>query len=205
MAEVADVSIPPVMTPLEETEVAEKSAAETVAAEKAVEKKVHRFSGSPRNLVPGMALLLAAGLAFSMNMTDVFFARAIAWTFAIWGLMLVYSGLLDLNETYTVTDEGLEIKNVMTPWDYRKMWEWAYINRLDIKVKRAGGTAQDRVLSVYYMRPPELSIYREDRVFDPELARLVIENAGLRSAGADNPGDIAAIATDRKATYTWTR
>jgi hypothetical protein len=206
MAEVAGVISPvaeatPVATSTQEPAV--DTAGEPAEA-KAEAPKVFRFAGSPSNMVPGMGILLAAVMAFSMGMTDVFFAEAIAWTFVLWGLLLVYSGLQDINETYTVTDEGLEITNVMRPWGYYKKWEWAYINRMDLVVKRAGARPQDMEIRVYYMRPPDLSIHREDRLFDPELARLIVEYAGLRPT-EDAPQEFTSVPTGRKATYTWTR
>ena len=69
------------------------------------------YTGSSNNLVPGVALLFGGILAFSMGMTDVFFAEATAWTFAIWGVLMIYSGLLEINETYEVTDDALIVRN----------------------------------------------------------------------------------------------
>lgn len=208
MAEVAGVispaveAVPVVERPNEERAV--ENVPEVSVAETPEAKKVYRFTGSPRNLVPGVAILLAAAMAFSMGMTDVFFAEAIAWTFVLWGALLVYSGLQDINETYTVTDEHLEITNVMRPWGYKKRWHWAYVNRMDVVVKRAGAEPNDIEMRVYYVEPPSLAIHREDRIFDTELARLVVERAALRPL-ENAPSDFSQIPTDKKATYTWGR
>src|SRR5215204_3255488 len=82
------------------------------------------YTGSPNNLVPGVALVFGGVLAFGMNMTDVFFAEAIAWTFVIWGVLMIYVGLLELNETYEVTDDALLIRNPMRPWAPKKTFDW---------------------------------------------------------------------------------
>jgi hypothetical protein len=161
------------------------------------------YTGSSNNLVPGAALLFAGILAFSMGMTDVFFAEATAWTFAIWGALMIYSGLLEINETYEVTDEALIVRNVMRPWAPRKIFDWARVNRLDIVVKRAEGGDDDVTMHVYYQPEGELANERRDRVYNAALAAAIIERAALNPADRNTPKDVTRIPRKEKATFTW--
>jgi hypothetical protein len=161
------------------------------------------YTGSSNNLVPGVALLFAGIMAFTMGMTDVYFAEAMAWTFAIWGALMIYAGALDINETYEVTDDALIIRNVLRPWAPRKTWDWGRVNRLDIVVKRAEGRDQDVVMQVYYTPKGELAMEREDRVYDSSLAEIVIDRAGLKPVDKDTPKDVTHIPRAKKATYTY--
>jgi hypothetical protein len=163
------------------------------------------FRGTSRNLVPGAAFLFAGVMAFAMGMTDVFFAEAIAWTFAIWGVLLIYSGLFDVYNSYAVTDTALVNRNPMRPWRATKVWDWEHINRLDVVVKRPDGRPQDAVTQVYFTPPGELALEREDREFDPFLTELVIERAGLRPGDKSNPKDLHNLPRNRKATFTWNK
>lgn len=161
------------------------------------------FTGSSNNLVPGVALLFAGILAFSMGMTDVFFAEAIAWTFAIWGALLIYTGLIDIYETYEVTDEALIVRNVMRPWAPRKTFDWPRVTRLDVVVKRADGEDEDVIMQVYYQPEGELAQERRDRIYHPGLAAAIVEHAGLNPADRNTPADVTRIPRNEKATYTW--
>ncbi len=162
------------------------------------------FQGTQRNMVVGVAMLVTAALAFSMNLTHVFFAEAMAWTFVLWGGLLLYSNLLDYYETYTVTDEGLVIKNPLRPWGAMKVWDWAHVNRVDILVKRAEARIEDAVMQVYFTPEGEIVIEREDRLYDPELVRLIIERAGLKPTDPGNPKDLTTLPPGRKM-YAWNR
>jgi hypothetical protein len=161
------------------------------------------YTGTSNNLVPGAALLFAGILAFSMNMTDVFFARAVAWVFAVWGVLLIYSGLLEINETYEVTDEALVVRNVMRPWALRKTFDWARVTRLDVVVNRAEGRDEDVTMHVYYQPEGELANERRDRVYNPALAAAVVERASLSPADRSTPADVTRIPREKKATFTW--
>jgi len=160
------------------------------------------FEGTQRNMVVSIAMLTTAALAFSMDLTHVFFARAMAWTFVLWGALLLYSNLLDLYETYTVTDEALIIKNPLRPWGATKVWDWAHVNRVDVLVKRAEAELADAVSQIYYTPEGEITIEREDRVYDPELVRLVIERAKLKPTNPANPKDLTHLPEGKK-TYVW--
>jgi hypothetical protein len=161
------------------------------------------YTGSSNNLVPGAALLFAGILAFTMNMTDVFFAEAMAWTFAIWGALLIYSGLLELNETYEITDEALVIRNAMRPWAPRKTFGWARVNRLDVVVKRAEGEDDDVTMHVYYQPEGELANERRDRTYNAALAAAIVERASLNPTDKNTPNDVTRIPRKTKTTFTW--
>jgi hypothetical protein len=162
------------------------------------------FTGTQRNLALGVAMFAAAVLAFSMKLTDVFFAEATAWTFAIWGALFIYIGLMDIYQTYEVTDEGLVIRNPMRPWAATKLFDWAHLHRLDIVVKRVDAAYEDAEIQVYYTPEGEIAIEREDRAYDPELARLIIDRANLLPTNPDNPTDLTKLPKG-KATHIWNK
>lgn len=161
------------------------------------------FGGTTRNLVPGMAMLLAGVLAFYMGMTDVFFAEATAWVFIIWGALLIYAGLIDINETFEVTDEAFVIRNVMRPWRSRKVWDWDHISRLEIVVRKKDARLSRAKMQIYYTPEGELGIERQDRSYDPRMAELIVERAGLAPASADNPHAMDAVPLEQNAVYIW--
>lgn len=175
----------------------------TPTEEVAPAKPTITYSGSSNNMVPGAALLFAGILAFSMGMTNLFFTEAMAWTFAIWGALLIYSGALEINETYEITDDALIIRNVMRPWAPRKTFAWERVNRLDVVVKRAEGGDDDVTMHVYYQPEGELANERRDRIYDPALAQLIVEYAGLRPEDKDTPKEVTRIPRQNKATFTW--
>ena len=161
------------------------------------------YTGSSNNLVPGAALLFGGIMAFSMHMTDVFFAEATAWTFAIWGALLIYSGLLEINETYEVTDDALIVRNVMRPWAPRKTFDWGRVTRLDVVVKSADARDEDVEMQVYYQPAGEIANERRDRIYNPALAAAIADRAVLNPADKDTPKDITRIPRSNKATFTW--
>ena len=161
------------------------------------------YEGSSNNLVPGAALLFAGIMAFTMGMTDVYFAEAMAWTFAIWGALLIYIGLLEINETYEVTDDALIVRNAMRPWAPRKTFDWGRVTRLDVMVKRADARDADVTMHVYYQPEGELANERRDRVYNPALAASIIEHAALNPADKNTPKDVTRIPQSEKATFTW--
>lgn len=175
---------------------------QTADAPVAQEKLI--FTGTQRNLASGFAMLAAAGLAFSMKLTDVFFAEAVAWVFVLWGVLFIYTGLLDMNQTFEVTDDALIVRNAMRPWAAPKVYDWAYVHRLDVVVKRIDARPEDAVMQIYYTPEGEIEIFREDRAYDPDLARLVIDRAGLQPVAASNPSDLTQLPRG-KATYYWNK
>ena len=162
------------------------------------------FAGTPRNLATGVALILGGGLSFTMGMTNVFFARAVAWTFILWGLLFIYGSLLDVYQSYEVTDDALIISNPVRFLLPTKVWQWANVQRLDVTIRRNDAEYQDATIKVYYQQPGELTIEREDRVYDPELARLIIERAELLPVDKKNPTDFTVL-PKAKVTYIWNK
>lgn len=162
------------------------------------------FTGTQRNLALGVAMFAAAVLAFSMKLTDVFFAEAVAWTFAIWGALFIYIGLMDIYQTYEVTDEGLVIRNPLRPWAATKLFDWPHLHRLDVVVKRVDAAYEDAEIQVYFTPEGEITIEREDRAYDPELARLIIERAKLLPTDPSNPTNLTRLPKG-KATYIWNK
>jgi hypothetical protein len=160
-----------------------------------------KFSGSSRNLVPGLALIVAGLIAPVMGLTDVYFAGALAWVFVIWGALLVYADLMAIYETYEVTDDELIIKNYYRFWEPTKRWAWDRIVRVDVVVNRSDGGHEDAELRVYYDVPDEGNVEREDRDYNPELTALVLVDAGLAAAGHEVE-DLSNL-PGAKAVYTW--
>lgn len=162
------------------------------------------FTGSHRNMAVGVAMFATALLAFSMDLTHVFFARAVAWTFILWGLLFIYGSLLDVYQSYEVTDNTLIISNPIRFLLPTKVWQWANVQRLDVTVRRTDAEYQDATIKVYYQEPGELTIEREDRVYDPELVRLIVEHAELLPVDKKNPTNFAEL-PKAKATYIWNK
>jgi len=192
------------------SDTATESASETVAdtetkqpADAASEPVI--FRGSQRNVVVATGLLLAALMAFSMGLTTTFFAEATAWTFAIWGALLLFSSMLDLYQTYEVHDDALYIHNNVRFWSLNKRWAWDEVNRLDVVVDRTDARLQDAEMQVYHKVEGEIVREREDRTFNPELAQLIIEKAELQPVDDNNPTDLTRLPVNRKATYHWSK
>jgi len=160
------------------------------------------FHGSQTSMATGIAMLAASVLTFMMGMTEFYFNEALAWTFGIWGALLLYSNLLDVYQKYEVTDDHLTVTNPLRPWDSKVVWEWDNVVRYEIVVKRHEAEIRDTVQRVYHDVPGEVAIEREDRTYDPALAREIIERAGLSPAAADNPTDLEDL-PQGKAVYLW--
>ena len=65
------------------------------------------FRGRPKSMVSASALLIAGILTFTMGIDRLFFVEAMAWTFLIWGALLLYGHIIDIGTVYEVSDEGL--------------------------------------------------------------------------------------------------
>lgn len=176
----------------------------SVPAVSEVDASAITFHGAPHNMVVGITFIMAGASAFVMGMTDVFFARAMAWIFVIWGVLFLLYDLLDWARSWTVTDEGLRIGIVTPLWKPHTLWEWANINRLDLVVKRYEPKPQDVVMQVYFTAPGDTVLYREDRVLSPDLARMIVERADLKATHAVNPASFSALPPDKK-TYIWNK
>jgi hypothetical protein len=161
------------------------------------------FGGETRNMAMGIAMLGAGAGAFVAGLTHTFFAEAIAITFIFWGLFFLYTDLLLSTRRFTVSDEGLKIDVPMRMWSRSRMWAWADINRLDVITYQRDVDLANAMLQVHHQYPGEIALEREDRNFDPELARLIIERAGLKPDKDTAGTDLANLPAARNATYTW--
>jgi hypothetical protein len=161
------------------------------------------FGGETRNMAMGIAMLGAGAGAFVLGLTDTFFAEAIAITFIFWGLFFLYTDLLLSTRRFTVSDEGLKIEVPMRLWSRSRVWAWADISRLDVVTYQRDVDLSNAMLQVHHQYPGEIALEREDRNFDPELTRLIIERAGLKPDKETAGTDLANLPAARNATYTW--
>jgi hypothetical protein len=161
------------------------------------------FRTKPKPIVSALALFLAGILSFSLGLTRYFFVEAMVWTFTIWGALLLYNHLADYATTYEVTDTSLIIRTPFWFWRPKRVWDWAHINRMDLMVDRIEAKAEDVTMQIYHNAPGSTVIDREDIVFDPEFARIVIERSGLKAKRGQAMQSFDAIPQNEKGTYTW--
>ena len=171
-------------------------------AEQSSEFKHKVFGGSSRNMVPGIALVGAGLLAPAMGLTDVYFAAALAWVFVIWGLFFIFVALIDVYESWDLSDEALTIRSPMRFWQSSKSWPWSDIFRVDIELSRRDIELGDAEMRVYYTPSDDSNIEREDRDYNPDLLRLIVERAGLKPQDGA-PTDLHHLPQGINATYTW--
>ncbi len=162
------------------------------------------FTGTPHNMALGFAILLGGGLAFTMGMTDVFFAEATAWTVVAWGVLFIYNNLIEVYQTYKVTDEALIVDTPMRPVERHKVFDWAHLHRVDLIVKRNEPKPEDIIMHVYHTPEGEITLDREDRKFDAALAQLIIDRAGLKPTGKELPTDMSKLKLG-KGHYVWNK
>ncbi|MFN8444293.1 MAG: hypothetical protein U0175_26155 [Caldilineaceae bacterium] len=160
------------------------------------------FSGTPRNLATGIALILGGGLSFTMGMTNVFFASAVAWVFVAWGVLFIYNALIEMYQTYKVTDEALIVDTPWRPVERHKVFDWGHLHRVDIFVKRNEPKPEDIVMQVYHTPAGDTVLDREDRRFDPQLAQLILDRAKLKSTDAAVSNDMSQL-PKVKGHYIW--
>ncbi len=177
----------------------------TLAAPAAAPRHAIVFGGETRNMAMGIAMLGGGIAAFIAGLTNTFFAEAIAWTFIAWGLFFLYGDLLLSTRRFVVTDEALEVTIPFRFWDRSKHWEWKDITRLEVVIDRRSTRASDSQLHVSHQFPSEISIGREDRNFDPELAALIIERARLKADGAAAKVDLNNLPLGSTQTLVWKR
>ncbi len=179
-------------------------AAETISAAAAenVEEPIV-FGGERRNMVMGLAMIGAGAGAFLAGLTSTFFAEAVAWVFVAWGLLFLYGDLLLTTRRVEVTEDALHVVIPMRPWNRHKTWEWANIRQLDVSTQRRDTHQDNATLRIHHVYPGDISLDREDREFEPELARLIIERAVLKPVNEAAEIDMTDLPMDRNATYTW--
>ncbi len=161
------------------------------------------FRTKPKSIVGALALLLAGVLAFTLGITDLFFVEAMAWTFTIWGALLMYNHLSDYATRYEITDDALVIFTPFIFWRPRRVWNWSQINRLDVLVGQVEAENEDATIQIYHVAQGSTVINREDVAYDPELAKIIVERAGLKAKRGQAMQSFALIPQDAKASYTW--
>ena len=162
------------------------------------------FVGPKKNLVIGVAMTAAGLMAFSMGMTETFFIEAMAWTFLIWGVLMLYSNLLEMNETYTLTDESLTVTNPLRFWGMKRAWSWANIRRMDTVIKRNDPIAEDVKVHVFYTPADQPGVLnRVDMAFEPELIKAIVSRAKIKVEKGSPFADISVIPQDSPGTYIW--
>lgn len=163
------------------------------------------FHGVQKNPTVAIALLVAGVMSFSMGMTKTFFAEATAWTFIVWGLLLLFSNMLDNYQRYELNNDGIYIYNPIRFWYRNKRWSWSDIYRLDVLVGRRDTRLEHADMHIYHEIPGEMIKDREDRKLDPTMAQIVIERAGLQPAGEETPTQIADVPLSRRNIFHWTK
>lgn len=199
-----------------EADSAEEDAAEDAIAE-AVEEKVveeeaapSRFIGDITFMNPtksptmGLALTLASLAVFVMGM-KTFYQIATAWTFLAWGLLLLFVSALNIYQRYEATEDGLSIKNPIRFWSFNKFWEWSDISRIDVLAGRRDNNLEEMDLHIYRELSGELVKEREDVKFNPQMAAVIIERAGLQPVDESNPARLELIPRAQTGTYHWTK
>jgi len=150
-----------------------------------------------------IAVLLAGLLAFSMGMDRLFFMKAMAWVFIVWGGLLLYGHIIDYFTTYEVADDALIVRSPLRFWNIKQSMDWEHIKRLYVVVDRREAGAEDATLQVIYNPEGTNRMVREDMPYHVELAREIASRAGL-SADRDNPmKSFDAIPQDAKGVYSW--
>lgn len=163
------------------------------------------FRARKKSIVAAAATTIAGLMPFMMGMTEqAFFVEAMAWTFLIWGLLLIYNHLIDYTTTYEVTEEALILKAPFLPWRMKRVWPWAQINKLELVVGRTEARAEDVEMRIYHKKPDSLVIYREDVYYLlPDFAQEITQRAGLKAQKGQAMQNFDSIPQDGKETYVW--
>ncbi|MEZ4583577.1 MAG: hypothetical protein R3A10_18405 [Caldilineaceae bacterium] len=103
----------------------------------------------------------------------------LAWVFVLWGCSSSTSSHRRLRTLGSDRRELLQIKDSLRFWERKLAWSWSDITRMDVVVERKDLSWDEAEIRVYYTPAGEINIEREDRDFNPELARLIIDKAGL--------------------------
>lgn len=175
--------------------------AETYQAEANVERLI--FKGKPKPMGAALAVLLAGALTFSMGMNRVFFVEAMAWTFIVWGALLLFGHIVDYSTTYEVTADALILRSPLRFWSFQKTMDWGHIKRMYVVVGRVEATAEDVTVQVIFTPEGSSQMIREDMPFDAQLAREIANRAGLKPERASAMKSFDAIPQEQKGRYTW--
>ena len=172
-------------------------------AEPAAQEDVIVFGGEKRNMAMGVAMFGAGAAAFISGLTDTFIAEAIAWTFMLWGIFFLYGDLLLTTRRFEVRDSGLTLHIPFRFWSRQKVWAWQDINRMDLVMQHRDLRPETASLQIYHQYPKEITLEREDRNFDPELARIIISRAKLKPDSAAATVDLNNLPMEQSLVFTW--
>lgn len=161
------------------------------------------FKGKSRSMGAAIAVTLAGVLTFTMGMNRVFFVEAMAWTFIVWGALLLYGHLIDYSTTYEVSEEGLIVRSPLRFWSFGRKMEWGGVKRMHVVVNRIEATNEDAVLQIIYTPEGSTQMIREDMPYDPVLAEEIATRAGLKAPRGSEMPDFNALPQDTKGTFTW--
>ena len=161
------------------------------------------FKGKPKSMVSAAALLIAGTLTFTMGIDRLFFVEAIAWTFLIWGALLLYGHTIEMGTVYEVSEDGLAINSPLRFWALARKWDWGHITHLDLIVKKAEAGEDDVDMHVHYTPEGSTVLFREDLPYLPDLAAEIASRAGLKPESGQAMQSFSSIPQDEKATFTW--
>ncbi len=161
------------------------------------------FRGRPKSMVSAAALLIAGVLTFTLGINRLYFVEAIAWTFLIWGALLLYGHLIEIGTVYEVSEDGLAIKSPLRFWAHSRSWDWGHMTRMEVVVGRREASESDVVLHVHYTPEDSTVLFREDLPYIPELAEEIANRAGLTPERRQAMQSFESIPQDEKASYTW--
>ena len=161
------------------------------------------FKGRPKSMVSAAALLIAGTLTFTMGIDRLYFVEAIAWTFLIWGALLLYGHVIDLGTVYEVSDDGLVINSPLRFWALNRKWDWGHVTRMDVIVPRTEASESDAVLHVHYTPEDSTVLFREDLPYIPGLSDEIAKRAGLKPARGQAMQSFDSLPQDQKGAYTW--
>jgi len=175
--------------------------AETLQAEATAERLI--FQGKSKSMGASIAVMVAGILTFSMGFTGVFFVEAMAWTFIVWGALLLYGHIIDYATTYEVTDHSLIVRCPVRFWNIQQTMEWNNIKRLNVVVGSVEAEPEDATIQIIYTPEGSTQMIREDMPFNAALAEEVVTRAGLKAPKGSKMTRLDAIPQDAKGQYTW--
>ena len=175
--------------------------AESLQAEASVERLI--FKGKSKAMGAAIAVLVAGLLTFSMGINRVFFVEAMAWTFIVWGGLLLYGHIIDYSTTYEVTDEALIVRSPVRFWNLQRTMDWGHIKRMNVVVGRVEAEAEDATVQVIYTPEGSAQMIREDMPFNTALAQEIVTRAKLKAAKGSAMTRFDAIPQDAKGQYSW--
>jgi hypothetical protein len=76
---------------------------------------------------------------------------------------------------------------------------------MDVVVDRRNAHHSDCQIQIYHQLPGEITIEREDRDFDPELAAFIVERARLKPDSYAARLDLNNLPFGKSALFTWKR